>query len=32
MGGETPGKDDFHVGAWLTRIAALNGAKSSDDV
>ncbi|KAJ6577504.1 hypothetical protein B0H19DRAFT_1120164 [Mycena capillaripes] len=28
---EIPGEDDFHVGAWLTRIAALNGAKSSDD-
>ncbi|KAJ7456702.1 hypothetical protein FB451DRAFT_1276887 [Mycena latifolia] len=31
IGGEVPGEDDFHVGAWLTRIAATCGAKSADD-
>ncbi|KAF7339892.1 GST N-terminal domain-containing protein [Mycena venus] len=31
IGGEAPGEDDFHVGAWLTRIAATTGAKSADD-
>ncbi|KAJ7139837.1 hypothetical protein C8R44DRAFT_606389 [Mycena epipterygia] len=31
IGGERPGEDDFHVGAWLTRIAATVLAKSSDD-
>ncbi|KAK7064468.1 GST N-terminal domain-containing protein [Favolaschia claudopus] len=31
IGGEIPGEDDFHVGAWLTRIAATTGAKSADD-
>ncbi|KAJ7762272.1 hypothetical protein B0H14DRAFT_2633957 [Mycena olivaceomarginata] len=31
MDGETAGEDDFHVSAWLTRIAALNGAKLSND-
>jgi hypothetical protein len=31
IGGETPGEDNFHIGAWLTRIAALNSAKSSND-
>ncbi|KAF7339894.1 GST N-terminal domain-containing protein [Mycena venus] len=31
IGGELPGEDDFHVAAWLTRIAATTGAKSVDD-
>ncbi|KAJ7130072.1 hypothetical protein C8R43DRAFT_670276 [Mycena crocata] len=31
IGGEVPGEDDFHVGGWLTRIAATTGAKSSGD-
>jgi len=31
IGGEQPGEDDFHVGAWLTRIAATVGATSGDD-
>ncbi|KAJ7071309.1 hypothetical protein C8F01DRAFT_1206869 [Mycena amicta] len=31
IGGDVPGEDDFHVGAWLTRIAATTGAKSADD-
>ncbi|KAJ7102211.1 hypothetical protein B0H15DRAFT_318733 [Mycena belliarum] len=31
IGGEVPGEDDFHVGAWLARIAATCGAKSADD-
>ncbi|KAJ6519540.1 hypothetical protein C8R45DRAFT_25474 [Mycena sanguinolenta] len=31
IGGEIPGEDDFHVGAWLTRIAATTGGKSADD-
>ncbi|KAJ7783466.1 hypothetical protein DFH07DRAFT_864483 [Mycena maculata] len=31
IGGAVPGEDDFHVGAWLTRIAATTGAKSSGD-
>ncbi|KAJ7462674.1 hypothetical protein B0H11DRAFT_89997 [Mycena galericulata] len=31
IGGAAPGEDDFHVGAWLTRIAATTGAKSSGD-
>ncbi|KAF8213377.1 hypothetical protein K438DRAFT_1803872 [Mycena galopus ATCC 62051] len=31
IGGEVPGEDDFHVGAWLTRIAATSGATSADD-
>ncbi|KAJ7293293.1 hypothetical protein C8J57DRAFT_1490726 [Mycena rebaudengoi] len=30
IGGETPGEDDFHVIAWLTRIAETVGAKSGD--
>ncbi|KAF7306659.1 GST N-terminal domain-containing protein [Mycena indigotica] len=31
IGGEIPGEDDFHVGAWLTRIAATTGATSADN-
>jgi len=31
IGGNVPGEDDFHVGAWLTRIAATTGAKSADE-
>jgi hypothetical protein len=31
LGGEVSGEDDFHVGAWLTRIVATCGAKSADD-
>ncbi|KAJ7666404.1 hypothetical protein B0H17DRAFT_950902 [Mycena rosella] len=31
IGGATPGEDDFHVGAWLTRILLTCGAKSADD-
>ncbi|KAJ7357076.1 hypothetical protein DFH08DRAFT_912120 [Mycena albidolilacea] len=31
VGGEVPGEDDFHLGAWLTRIAATTGAMSADD-
>ncbi|KAJ7275326.1 hypothetical protein B0H12DRAFT_252818 [Mycena haematopus] len=31
IGGDIPGEDDFHVGAWLTRIAATSGGKSADD-
>ncbi|KAF7319917.1 GST N-terminal domain-containing protein [Mycena kentingensis (nom. inval.)] len=31
IGGAVPGEDDFHVGAWLTRIAATVGAKSAED-
>ncbi|KAJ7655102.1 hypothetical protein DFH06DRAFT_1201604 [Mycena polygramma] len=31
LGGDAPGEDDFHLGAWLTRIAATTGAKTADD-
>ncbi|KAJ6592587.1 hypothetical protein B0H19DRAFT_918542 [Mycena capillaripes] len=31
IGGAAPGEDDFHVGAWVTRIAATCGATSSED-
>ncbi|KAJ7630660.1 hypothetical protein FB45DRAFT_748030 [Roridomyces roridus] len=31
LGGEIPGEDDYHVGAWLARIAVTAGAKSSGD-
>ncbi|KAJ6519541.1 hypothetical protein C8R45DRAFT_951849 [Mycena sanguinolenta] len=31
IGGEIPGEDDFHVGAWLTRIVTTTGATSADD-
>ncbi|KAJ7054307.1 hypothetical protein C8F01DRAFT_502360 [Mycena amicta] len=30
IGGNVPGEADFHVGAWLTRIAATHGAKSAE--
>ncbi|KAJ3933608.1 MAG: hypothetical protein NXY57DRAFT_1037494 [Lentinula lateritia] len=29
--GEIPGEDDYHLGAWLTRIAAALGAKNKDE-
>ncbi|KAJ7659590.1 hypothetical protein DFH06DRAFT_1402591 [Mycena polygramma] len=31
LGGNAPGEDDFHLGAWLTRIAASTGAKTAND-
>jgi hypothetical protein len=31
ISGETPGVDDYHVGAWLARIAFLLGAQKSDE-
>lgn len=31
LGGARPGEADFHVGAWLARIAAVSGAKQSDE-
>jgi len=31
IGGESPGEDDFHIGAWLARISATAGAKASED-
>ncbi|KAJ4486353.1 hypothetical protein J3R30DRAFT_3655536 [Lentinula aciculospora] len=31
IGGEIPDEDDYHLGAWLTRIAASLGAKNKDD-
>jgi glutathione S-transferase len=31
IGGERPGNADFHVGAWLGRIAAVSGAKTSEE-
>ncbi|KAJ7169595.1 hypothetical protein C8R46DRAFT_1349621 [Mycena filopes] len=31
IGGDVPGEDDFHVGAWLTRIAATTGAKTAEE-
>jgi hypothetical protein len=30
IGGERPGVDDFHVGAWLARIAFVLGAQKSE--
>jgi hypothetical protein len=30
IGGDRPGVDDFHVGAWLARIASVLGAQNSD--
>jgi hypothetical protein len=30
IGGDRPGVDDFHVGAWLARIAFVLGAQISD--
>jgi hypothetical protein len=30
IGGDRPGVDDFHVGAWLARIAFVLGAQNSD--
>jgi len=31
ISGETPGVDDYHVGAWVARIAFLLGARKSDE-
>ncbi|KAJ7786013.1 hypothetical protein B0H16DRAFT_14451 [Mycena metata] len=31
IGGDVPGEDDYHVGAWLTRIAATTGVKTADE-
>ncbi|KAI0762916.1 hypothetical protein C8Q74DRAFT_188390 [Fomes fomentarius] len=31
LGGETPGEDDLHLGAWLARIAFLTGGKSDKE-
>ncbi|KAJ7659565.1 hypothetical protein DFH06DRAFT_1269111 [Mycena polygramma] len=31
LGGAAPGEDDFHLGAWLARIASSIGAKGADD-
>lgn len=31
ISGARPGVDDFHVGAWLTRIAFLLGAQKSEE-
>ncbi|KAI8995559.1 hypothetical protein BD414DRAFT_245103 [Trametes punicea] len=31
LGGANPGEDDFHLGAWLVRIAHLSGAKADKD-
>jgi len=31
IGGERPGVDDFHVGAWIARIAFVSGAKKSEE-
>ncbi|KAH9175750.1 hypothetical protein EDB89DRAFT_2066329 [Lactarius sanguifluus] len=31
IGGATPGADDYHVGAWIARIAFLLGAQKSDE-
>lgn len=30
IGGAQPGEDDFHVAAWLARIAAASGAKQTE--
>jgi hypothetical protein len=29
LGGERPGEDDFHVGAWLARISMVSGVKEN---
>ena len=31
LGGATPGEDDFHVGAWLTRVAWIAGATKDEE-
>jgi hypothetical protein len=31
IGGDRPGEDDFHVGAWLARIASLSGVENAAD-
>ena len=31
IGGVRPGVDDFHVGAWITRIAFVSGAQKSEE-
>ena len=31
LGGETPGEDDFHLAAWLARIAFLAGGANDKD-
>ncbi|KAH9857842.1 hypothetical protein C2E23DRAFT_864881 [Lenzites betulinus] len=31
LGGTTPGEDDFHVGAWLTRVVHLTGGTADKD-
>ncbi|KZP16757.1 hypothetical protein FIBSPDRAFT_865507 [Athelia psychrophila] len=31
LGGDVPGEADFHVAAWLARIAAAGGAKKTED-
>lgn len=31
LGGEIPGEEDFHVGAWLARIAMTSGAHKSEE-
>ncbi|KAH9069557.1 hypothetical protein EDB83DRAFT_2582700 [Lactarius deliciosus] len=31
IGGATPGVDNYHVGAWIARIASLLGAQKSDE-
>lgn len=31
LGGETPGEDDLHLGAWLARITFLTGGKSDKE-
>ncbi len=31
LGGETPGEDDFHLAAWLARVAFLTGGKNDKD-
>jgi len=31
IGGAEPGVDDFHVAAWLARVASVVGAKKSDE-
>jgi hypothetical protein len=32
IGGERPGEDDFHLGAWLARIVGVVGGKDIDDL
>ena len=31
LGGSEPSEDDFHLGAWIIRVAATNGAKNGDE-